>query len=156
MKGGFILEWKLKKFHELSSNELYSILKLRCEVFIVEQKCPYEDIDGKDIPSYHLFLEDNGVILSYLRIIPQGISFDEVSIGRVLVNSLYRKNGYGREMMNKAIDFVINDMKESSIKIGAQSYLKDFYKSIGFNEISQEFLEDDIPHIYMLYEKSSL
>lgn len=142
-----------KKFNELSIEELYKILKIRNEVFVVEQKCPYQDCDNKDKNSYHLYLEDSGEIASYLRILEKGISYDEVSIGRVLVNESYRNNGIAREMMTKAITFIKKDLKQTKIRISGQLYLIDFYKSLGFEQVSKQYLEDEIPHIEMLYNK---
>lgn len=145
------MKLEIKKFDELSTKELYEILKLRSEVFIVEQNCIYQDVDSKDQSSYHLYLQDEGQIVSYLRIIPRGISYDEVSIGRVLTKSTYRNKGLSKKMLLNAIDFVINTMKENSIRISAQAYLVDFYKSVGFKDVSEIYLEDDIEHIEMLY-----
>ncbi len=148
-----ILNWKLKKFKELKCEEIYKILKIRNEVFIVEQNCAYQDCDDKDKKSYHLYLEDKGEIISYLRILEKGISFDEVSIGRVLVNKNYRSIGIAREMMIKAIDIIEQILNETEIKIQAQSYLVNFYGSLGFKQTSKEYLEDNIPHIDMVYKK---
>jgi ElaA protein len=147
------LNWELKKFKELKVEEIYKILELRNEVFIVEQKCAYQDCDGKDENAYHLYLQDNGKIIAYLRILKKGVSFDEISIGRVLVNKNYRGKGISREMMLKAISFIELNLNEKEIKIQAQSYLVNFYKSLGFKETSNEYLEDNIPHIDMLYKK---
>ncbi|MEJ8554818.1 GNAT family N-acetyltransferase [Tepidibacter sp. Z1-5] len=145
--------WVLKKFEELKIEELYKILQVRSEVFVLEQQCLYQDCDGKDEKSYHLFLEDNGEILSYLRIILRGISYDEVSIGRVLVAKDRRKKGLAREMMLIAINFIERKLNEQSIRISAQMYLVDFYKSFGFKEVSDVYLEDGIEHVEMLYSK---
>lgn len=147
------MKWSLKKFSELTNHEIYKILKLRNEIFIVEQSCPYMDCDGKDEESYHLFAEDGEDIIAYLRIIKKGIIYDDVAIGRVCVNKKYRKNNLGREMILRAISFIENELKEKKIKIQAQSYLYDFYKSLGFNEISDTYLEDGISHIDMIYNK---
>lgn len=147
------MKWKLKKFEELNTKELYEILKLRSEVFVVEQNCVYQDVDSKDERSYHLFLEENNMIVAYLRIIPRGISYEEVSIGRVIVKKTHRGSKLAREMMLNAIDFIQSTMNEGYIRISAQAYLVDFYKSVGFKEVSEIYLEDDIPHIEMLYSK---
>ncbi|QAT41236.1 GNAT family N-acetyltransferase [Clostridium sp. JN-9] len=146
--------WKIKKFNELNAEEIYKILNIRNQVFIVEQQCPYLDCDGRDINSYHLFLENNNEIAAYLRIIEKGISYNEISIGRVLVNSKYRGKGLARDMMKKAIGYINNQLNETSIRIEAQAYLIDFYKSLGFKQTSEVFLEDNIPHIEMLYTKN--
>lgn len=147
------MEWKLKKYEELSLDELYEISSARIEVFVVEQKCPYQDLDFKDKNSYHLFAKENGKVVAYVRILEKGISFEEVSIGRVLITKDYRGKGLAREMMLKAIKFIENNLNESEIKISAQAYLIEFYKSLGFKEVSEIYLEDDIPHLDMLYIK---
>jgi ElaA protein len=147
------MNWSIKKFKELNVEELYKILALRNEVFIVEQKCAYLDCDSKDKNSYHLFAKKNGEIIAYLRILEKGVSYDETSIGRVTVSKNYRGKGISRDMMIKAIDFIEHNLNENEIKIQAQSYLLNFYKSLGFNEISNVYLEDNIPHIDMLYKK---
>lgn len=149
-----IMVWKIKKFNELNAEEIYKILNIRNQVFIVEQQCPYLDCDGRDMKSYHLFLENNNEIAAYLRIIEKGISYNEISIGRVLVNSKYRGKGLARDMMKKAIGYINNQLNETSIRIEAQAYLIDFYKSLGFKQTSEVFLEDNIPHIEMLYTKN--
>lgn len=147
------MNWKIKKFNELNVEEIYKILALRNEVFIVEQECPYLDCDDKDLNSYHLFSEENGEIVAYLRILEKGVSYDEISIGRVAVKKSYRGKGISRKMMLKAIEFIENNLSENAIKIQAQAYLLNFYSSLGFKAVSQEYLEDNIPHIDMLYKK---
>ncbi len=147
------MEWKLKKFEELTIGELYEILELRNAVFIVEQECPYQDCDGNDKNSYHLFLEDNDNIIAYSRILKKGVSYDEISIGRVVVNKSYRGKSIARELLTRGIEFVKETLKETEIRIGAQAYLTDFYGSLGFKAVSDEYLEDGIPHVEMLYKK---
>ncbi|WP_251859876.1 GNAT family N-acetyltransferase [Clostridium sp. Marseille-Q2269] len=143
--------WNLKKFNELTTEEIYEILRVRNQVFVVEQECAYEDCDGKDKSSYHLFYMEEGKVISYVRILPKGLTFHEISIGRVLVNKDYRGKGFARQNISKAIEFVENNLKENSIRISAQHYLLEFYKSFGFKPVSEVYLEDDIPHIEMLY-----
>lgn len=147
------MNYGIKKFSELENNELYQILELRSEVFVVEQNCAYNDVDNKDQDAYHLLLQDNKKIVAGLRILKKGVSYDQISIGRVVVNKEYRGRGIAKDMMLKAIEFIENDLSEKEIKISAQAYLIEFYKSIGFVEVSQVYLEDDIPHIDMLYKK---
>lgn len=147
------MNWELKKFKELKVEEIYKILEIRNKVFIVEQQCAYQDCDGKDENAYHLYLQDNDKIIAYLRILKKGVSYDEISIGRVLVNKNYRGKGISREMMLKAMNFIELNLNEKEIKIQAQAYLINFYKSLGFKEVSDEYLEDNIPHIDMLYKK---
>lgn len=147
------MNWKIKKFNELNIEEIYKILALRNEIFIVEQECAYLDCDDKDLNSYHLFSEENGEIVAYLRILEKGVSYDEISIGRVAVKKSYRGKGISRKMMQKAIEFIENNLSENTIKIQAQAYLLDFYSSLGFKAVSEEYLEDNIPHIDMIYKK---
>lgn len=145
------MNWKIKRFEELSITELYEILRVRAEVFVVEQTCVYQDLDEKDKNAYHLFCEDNGNVTAYLRILDKGVSYPEISIGRVLTSQSGRRKGLGREMMNRAIEFVLENLKEKKIRISGQLYLKDFYESLGFETVSEVYLEDEIPHIEMLY-----
>ncbi|SIN99271.1 ElaA protein [Carnobacterium alterfunditum] len=145
------MEWKIKTFNELSNDELYEIIKLRSEVFVIEQQCIYEECDGKDKKAYHLFGEEDGEILVYLRILEKGVSFNEVSIGRVLVNKKYRSKGLAKKMMSRAIAFIEDNLNEKVIRISAQEYLLEFYSSLGFVKVSQVYLEDGIPHMEMLY-----
>ena len=147
------MNWQLKKFEDLKCKEIYNILKLRNEVFIVEQKCAYQDCDSKDEGSYHLYLEENDEIIAYVRILKKGVSYDKIAIGRVVVNKNYRGKGIAREIMLKAINFIEENLNETEIKLQAQVYLIDFYKDLGFKEISDEYLEDNIPHRDMLYKK---
>lgn len=147
------MNWNIKKFNELTVNELYEILKVRAEVFVVEQNCVYQDLDSKDKASYHLFLEDNEEIAAYLRILPKGISYPEIAIGRVLTKASYRKKGLAKEIMKKAIDYITDSLEEKKIRISAQFYLLEFYKELGFEPISDIYLEDGIEHIEMLYQK---
>ncbi len=143
---------EIKKFEELSTLELYKILKARYEVFTVGQKCLYQDCDDKDQNSYHLYIEENKKVVAYLRIVEKGISYEEVSIGRVMVVETHRNSGMARLIMKKAIDFIKNELKEDKIRISAQEYLVGFYKELGFEQISETYLEVEIPHIKMIYE----
>ena len=143
----------IKTFNELTTTELYSMLKVRTEVFVVEQNCPYLEVDGKDVKSYHLFKEDQGEVIAYLRILPPGVSYDELSIGRVLVKKEYRGQKLAQQMMEHALQFIHDELKESIVKIQAQEYLHDFYGSFGFEAISEVYLDDNIPHIDMLLKK---
>ena len=147
------MDWSLKNFSDLSVNELYNILKVRVDVFVVEQACAYPEIDNYDQESLHLFLQNNEQIVAYVRILPKNIKHEKVSIGRVLVDKEYRGNGYAEEIMKKAIDHIVNVWQEKTIKIQAQYYLKGFYSSLGFEQKTGVYLEDDIPHIDMILEK---
>ncbi len=143
--------WTCKKFNELTPTELYAILKLRSEVFVVEQNCVYLDADGKDAQSLHLCgWLNNQLLVAYTRLLPAGISYNEASIGRVVTNSAHRKDGYGKTLMQKSIESVYKHFGKCPIKIGAQQYLIKFYESFGFQVISEPYLEDGIPHVSML------
>lgn len=145
--------WKLKAFDELTNIELYNILKERTLVFVVEQNCPYLEVDSKDPYSYHLFKEDNGEIIAYSRILPAGVSYQEASIGRVFVKKEYRGQGIAEELLKNSLDFIQNELKETNVKIQAQDYLRKFYNSFGFKTISETYLEDNIPHVDMLLQR---
>ena len=144
------VNWKIKRFEEMTTTELYEILRVRSEVFVVEQTCIYQDLDLKDKKAYHLFCENNGEIAAYLRILDKGVSYPEISIGRVLTRETNRRIGLAREMMQKAISFVEEELSEMQIRISAQLYLKQFYESLGFLITSEVYLEDDIEHIEMV------
>lgn len=148
------MNWKIKRFEELTTTELYEILRVRAEVFVVEQNCVYQDLDMKDKKAFHLFCEENGEIAAYLRILEKGISYPEISIGRVLTRESYRRKGLSRGLMTKAISFVKEELKEPEIRISAQLYLKAFYESLGFAATSEIYLEDGIEHVEMLYKRS--
>lgn len=141
-----------KRFDQLTANELYEILRVRAEVFVVEQNIIYQDMDFKDMRSTHLFYTDNERILSYLRIIDAGVKYPEYSIGRVLTIKEHRNQGLSRNLVIKALS-MIRESSDWPVKIEAQSYLKDFYESIGFVPISDEFILEGIPHIGMIYTK---
>jgi ElaA protein len=143
---------KIVHYDELTKDELYRILELRNEVFVVEQNCSYQDCDGKDVDAYHLLLEENGLV-AYLRILKPGVYYPEYAIGRVLVKEKYRDNNYGKLIMNKGIDYIYKELGASVIRISAQSYLRKFYTSLGFEVVSDEYLEDDIPHLEMLAKR---
>lgn len=147
------MKWKLKSFDELTVNELYKLLQLRVSVFVVEQSCPYPEIDGHDQNCRHLFLEKDDQIVAYARLIPRGVLYESASIGRIVVDKSYRKSGYGRELLNKSIDILMDEWDETEIKLHAQVYLLDFYQSFGFVEMSEHYLEDGIPHVDMLLKR---
>lgn len=146
------MEWYIKKFQQLTLNELYEILKQRINVFVVEQNCPYFECDDKDLNSIHIFARDKANIVAYLRVLPPGVSYEEASIGRVLVHKKYRGRGIAGELLNKAIQYIKDDLKQTSIRISAQEYLVKFYSSLGFKIISDTYLEDGIFHVEMLAE----
>jgi len=141
----------IKSFYELNIDELYEILKLRAEVFVIEQNCIYPDIDDKDKHSLHVFLKEQDEIVAYLRVIEKGISFDEVSIGRVIAK--YRRQGLGTLVLKAGIQAAKEIYQAEKIIIEAQTYAKTLYEKQGFIQTSDEFLEDGIPHIQMTFAK---
>lgn len=144
-------EWICKKFEELTPYELYAILRLRSEVFVVEQNCVYLDADNKDQECWHFAGWDNNLPIAYVRLVPPGKSFKEPSIGRVVTSPKYRTGGHGRVLMQKAIGLCKEKYGSQSIRIGAQLYLKKFYESLGFVQGSDSYLEDGIEHIEMIW-----
>jgi ElaA protein len=145
------INWEVKSFDQLSSSELYKIMQLRAEVFIVEQNCPYQDADGKDPKSFHLMgYNHNHELVVYSRILPQNISYAEISIGRVVSSPKVRGTGAGRLLMEKSLSVIKEKFGNVSVKIGAQAYLKKFYEDFGFVQTSKEYMEDGIPHIEMV------
>ena len=143
------LKWKIKRFEALSAAEVYDLLQLRAEVFIVEQNCVYQDVDGKDQKALHLIGEDDEKIVAYSRLFKPKDYFDEASIGRVVVKPTYRDKKLGHILMREAIYYIKQQFGETKITISAQLYLKNFYESHGFIQTSETYLEDDIPHIQM-------
>ncbi len=147
------MKWYCKKFSELLVSELYQILKLRSEVFVVEQNCVYLDADGKDEKSFHYYALENENMVAYARLLPPAVSFKEASIGRVLTDKSQRRKGFGIELMEKSIIKTQELFNTNTIKIGGQLYLKSFYEALGFVQCSDEYDEDGIPHIEMIFEK---
>ena len=146
-----MIEWTCKSFSDLTVYELYTIMRLRSEVFVVEQDCPYLDADNKDQKCYHFCGWQNETLVAYVRLLPPAVSFDEMSIGRVVTSPAERKAGLGRLLMQKAIEQCILIFGKQNIRIGAQLYLKKFYESLGFSQSSEIYPEDNIEHIEMLY-----
>ena len=145
------ITWYHKHFNNLTTKELYQILQLRNEVFIVEQNCPFQDLDDKDFKCFHLmgFDTDSQKIMAYTRIVPAGVSYTEASIGRVVTSPQARGGGIGKVLMQKSIDLLETLYGRVSIKIGAQFYLKKFYESLDFQRVGEPYLEDGIQHILM-------
>lgn len=145
------LNWTLRKFADLTSYELYDIIWLRNEVFVVEQNCVYQDADYKDLKGWHLMgCSEEGTLIAYVRLLPPGVSYAEPSIGRVVTNPVARGKGMGRILMLEAIKQCELLFGKTNIKIGAQYYLLKFYSSLGFEQTSEVYLEDDIEHIEMI------
>jgi len=143
------IQFKIKPFNELSTQELYEILKLRSEVFVVEQNCVYQDIDSKDQKALHVLGIHNDELVAYCRLFDAGYYFDQASIGRVIVALKHRENKWGHDLMREAIAGVATHFGKNQITISAQLYLQKFYESHGFVATSEVYLEDDIPHIEM-------
>jgi ElaA protein len=146
------MKFEFKHFSELTNGELYDILRLRSEIFVVEQNCVYNDLDGHDKEAVHQFLKKNDEIVAYSRLLKPGSRFNDYSIGRVVVKGTERGTGLGIEMMKAAKQYILKEYKADKIKISAQKYLQKFYEDIGFVVVSEEYLEDGIPHFGMLLE----
>ena len=144
------VHWKIKSFIELSGTELYEILKIRQQVFVVEQACYYLDADGYDDKAIHLWAEQNGEILAYCRIFDAGIKYQEASIGRVLTNPNYRNLSLGKILVKFALLTIETRFRAAGVRISAQDYLLRFYSEFGFNDTGKKYLEDDITHTEML------
>lgn len=142
--------WTCKPFEELKPRELYAILRLRNEVFVVEQNCAYQDEDNKDFYAFHVMGWLDGDLVAYARLLPPGISFTHAAIGRVVTSASVRGSGVGKELMTEAISILYSLWGKIPIQIGAQVYIQEFYKSLGFQQISPVYLEDGIDHIEML------
>jgi ElaA protein len=144
------IQWSLKKFEALTALEVYAILQLRNEVFVVEQNCVFQDADDKDQDSYHLMGINQNKLMAYTRIVPPGVIYEQASIGRVVTSPSVRRHGAGKILMQQSIQSVYELFDKVPIKIGAQLYLKAFYEAFGFEQSSDIYLEDGIEHIYML------
>lgn len=146
------VKWEIKRFEALSVQELYQCLRLRSEIFVVEQNCVYQDLDNKDQKALHLIGEFDGKIVAYTRLFKEGDYFENASIGRVVVDENYRDKKWGHELIAQSISGIKKHFKTQKITISAQLYLKKFYESHGFVQTSETYLEDDIPHIEMKKE----
>ena len=149
------MDIRIKKFDDLSTAELYDIMVLRQEVFIVEQDCPYLDADGKDKDGWHVMIydEESSLLMAYTRLLGPRISYENYSsIGRVVSNHRGRGKGYGRQVMQESIKAILDLFPNNSIKISAQTYLLKFYNELGFKEVGEGYLEDGIPHMGMIRE----
>jgi len=147
------MNFEFKQFNELLPEELYMILRLRAEIFVVEQDCVYNDLDGLDVEAVHQFLRKDGEIIAYSRLLKPGTRFSECSIGRVVVKKTERGNGLGIQMMREAKNFILNEWNAKAIQISAQKYLRKFYEDLGFRIVTSEYLEDGIPHYGMIFRK---
>jgi ElaA protein len=145
-----MLDIQTKTFEQLNTKELYDLLQLRSEVFVVEQDCVYQDIDGKDQKAFHMLGYKNKNLVAYTRIFKPGDYFKEASIGRVVIKEAQRQYGYGYDIMSASVEAIQKHFKTSDIRISAQTYLKRFYNNLGFKEVGEEYLEDGIPHVNMI------
>ncbi len=144
------IQWTVKPFSELNALQLYQILQLRIDIFMLEQNCLYPECDNKDLKAVHLFGTHEEQIVAYARLLPEGVSYPDLSIGRVVVHADYRKYGLGKELMRRAIAYWASEAPTQSIRISGQQYLQRFYEDLGFETVSDVYLEDDIPHIEMV------
>jgi len=145
-------EHQVKYFQELSLEEFHDIIALRIQIFIIEQNCPYQEVDGKDKLAHHLFFKNEmDEIIAVTRILPQGISYPEVAIGRVVVHEEYRGTGLGNQLMADSMNFVKDKYGEVPVRLSAQKHLENYYGNHGFKSTGKEYLEDGIPHVEMLY-----
>ena len=147
------LVWKVKNFSELSAEEIYKILNIRQEVFVVEQKCYYLDADNYDQKATHLWAEKNGEIVAYLRVFPKGIKYPEASIGRVLTSLSVRGESLGKSLVAFSLQIIFHQLRCKSMRISAQDYLIKFYSDFGFVDTGKKYLEDEIPHTEMILNK---
>ena len=141
---------KVKSFQELTIDELHDLLRLRSEVFVVEQDCVYQDIDGKDRKALHVLGFYNDKLAGYSRCFPPGVYFEEAAIGRIVVDKDFRDKGLGHKIVEASIEATQQEYGISTIKLSAQTYLLEFYRSHGFEATGDEYLEDGIPHIAMI------
>ncbi|PCH98025.1 MAG: GNAT family N-acetyltransferase [Gammaproteobacteria bacterium] len=145
------MSWQTKAFKDLTVDEYFEILYLRIEIFVVEQDCPYQEVDEKDRISFHLFgRAENGDVIAVTRILPQGVSYDEISVGRVALKKEYRGKGIADELMLETFKFIKSHFGEQPVRISAQQYLLNYYNKHGFRQVGDMYLEDDIPHVEMI------
>lgn len=143
--------WTTKAFKDLTVDEYFGLLHLRTAVFVVEQNCPYQEVDEKDRQAYHLVGRNkNNEVIAVTRILPKGVSYDEISIGRVALKKEFRGKGIADVLMLKTLQFIEEKLGKQPIRISAQTYLLSYYNKHGFRQVGEEYLEDDIPHIEML------
>lgn len=156
------MQYLIKPFFDLSLQELYALLALRNEVFIIEQDCPYQDVDGKDQFAWHVMVVEDGKLLGYARVLPPGKYFAEWGIGRVVVGRVARRRGLARNLMLTCIQFIqeqneqFNEPDAMKIKVSAQTYLNEFYSSLGFRKQGEEYLEDGLAHQAMFLNLEQL
>ena len=150
-----MITWQLKPFAELTTIQLYQLLKIRVDVFVVEQTCPYPELDDKDHQKdvYHLLGYEGDELAAYARLLPKGVSYPSVSMGRIAISADHRGGGIGHQLLTEALRNCQSLWPNDSIEIGAQEYLTAFYQQYGFVKTSDSYLEDNIPHIDMMLKK---
>lgn len=142
----------IKHFSDLSLEHFHDIIALRIKIFVIEQDCPYQDLDGKDKLAYHLFYtNDKHEVIAATRILEQNISYKEVSVGRVVVDQGCRGSGMGHEIMKQSMAFVMQKFGAVDVRLSAQKHLENYYEKHGFKSTGKEYLEDGIPHVEMLF-----
>jgi len=141
----------IKHYNELSKDEFHDIIALRVEVFVVEQNCPYQEVDGLDKDAYHLMLTENDTIIGTMRLLKPGVAYNELAIGRVVSSPKHRGQGLGYKMMDYAMDYIKTTLKLSKVRLSAQSHLTDYYAKYNFVKTGKDYLEDGIPHSEMLF-----
>ena len=146
------MTWKIQRYEELTKEDLYKIIQLRVNVFIVEQQTCYEDLDNHDQNSIHISYVRDGKIFAYTRLLPPGEKFEMASLGRVITSQEARGTGLGKEMIQLALDTIEKTWPGSEVFIQAQNYLKNFYSSFGFEAVSEPYIYDSLPHLDMLYK----
>ncbi len=149
------MKWNTAKFHQLTPDQLYDILKLRVDIFVVEQKCPYPELDEKDrhVETRHMTAFDDSGLIAYTRLLPPGLSYPDVSVGRFAVKPSARNQGTGSLLMERTLEEIDKIWPDKVIRISAQAHLREFYEKFGFIKVSDSYLEDGIPHIEMLREQ---
>lgn len=146
---------EIKHFKDLTLDEFHDLIALRIEVFIIEQNCPYQELDGLDKGAYHLLIRENDKIIATARILLPGIVYPEIAIGRVVSSPRYRSFKLGHLIMKNSIEFILNNLKENKARLSAQSHLVGYYEKHGFQSTGKNYLEDGIPHTEMLNDNLS-
>ena len=147
------MDWKIANFDDLTTRELYTVMRLRQDVFVLEQNCVYRDLDGLDLAAVHILCWEDGELLAYLRCLQPGASYPQSSIGRIVVSPLARGCDLGRELVNRGIAYNLETWPDTDIRIGAQAYLEKFYTELGFVTDGEPYMEDGIEHIHMSLHK---
>ena len=145
-----MMMWNIQKFEELTGKQLYTYLQLRVNVFVVEQQCPYPELDGYDEEAFHVAYIENEKLLAYSRILPAGVKYNRISIGRVIVNQEARGRGLAKELMKESLNFIQTKWPHQEVQLQAQTHLRGFYGSFGFDSVSEDYDEDGIPHVDMV------